>query len=85
MMMRGCIHTKVAFLVWVFTCLEARAAKESEEDDTNNDGLKAHTSDGPKSLPAGEKAPIDLFKAVFQDSESEDSESSEDDGKLFSL
>ncbi|XP_067933246.1 G patch domain-containing protein 1-like [Watersipora subatra] len=34
---------------------------------------------GPKTLPLGEKAPVDLFKAVFQDSSSDSSESETDD------
>ena len=37
-----------------------------------------NSSTDPRSLPAGEKAPLDLFKAVFQDSSSEESDSSSD-------
>mgnify|MGYP001794819219 FL=1 len=54
------------------------AESESASDDKGESSASKDT--GPKSLADGEKAPVDLFKAVFQDSDdSEDSDSDSSD------
>lgn len=55
-----------------------------KQDDLSQRGAGESTPEpeatGPKSLQANEKAPFDLFKAVFQDT---DSESSSSEGNLL--
>ena len=54
------------------------AEAQSASDDRRESTISKDT--GPKSLADGEKAPVDLFKAVFQDSDdSEDSDSDSSD------
>lgn len=66
--------------------LEAQKEKlgqENEKLDLKNRAEAQESSAGPKSLVDGEKAPLDLFKAVFQNSDSDQSESSDThDGML---
>ena len=52
------------------------AESESASDDKGESSMSKDT--GPKSLADGEIAPVDLFKAVFQDSD-DDSEDSDSD------
>ena len=54
------------------------AESQSASDDRGESTISKDT--GPKSLADGEKAPVDLFKAVFQDSDdSKDSDSDSSD------
>lgn len=60
---------------------EIKDARYEAEDSKSAARGKGDNSDsketGPKSLADGEKAPVDLFKAVFQDSDDSDESDTE--------